>query len=109
MPLEHLRIMTYLPGVQMRNIFELLQVKAKELTRPNPAKAVGATSRWVAAARAMESARPDALFQDTFASALAGDADPHGKSYTTYLSIRTRFFDDTLSAAVRNGEIGQVV
>jgi nitronate monooxygenase len=71
---------------------------------------VGMTSRWIAASRAVETERPDGLFRDPLARALAGDEgfamrramsgsvisaaddrDPH-------LAIRTRFFDDGLMA-----------
>lgn len=69
---------------------------------------VGMTARWIAASRAIETEREDALFRDPLARALAGDEgfamrramsgpmssddnrDPH-------LSIRTRFFDDALT------------
>jgi methyltransferase (TIGR00027 family) len=63
--------------------------------------ALGATSQWIAAARAKEGLRSDRLFFDPYASALAGtegarllsDLDQAG-SVSTYLAIRTRFFDD---------------
>ncbi len=62
------------------------------------------TAHWIAAARARESSRPDALFHDPFAAALAGS---HGEAVlaaseaasggeNTFLPIRTRFFDDLL-------------
>lgn len=42
--------------------------------------ALGATSRWTAAVRAMEDARPDRLFHDPWAEALAGEPDAnHGR------------------------------
>jgi methyltransferase (TIGR00027 family) len=81
---------------------------------------VGLTSRWIAASRAVESDRADALFHDPLARSLAGDEgfavrqamrggiagnddrDPH-------LSIRTRFFDDALLDAVRTGGARQVL
>jgi methyltransferase (TIGR00027 family) len=77
--------------------------------------AVGMTSRWVAAARARESARPDPLFDDALASALAGDegwamfeamqagAGLSASGENPYLAIRTRFFDDVLLGAARGG------
>jgi methyltransferase (TIGR00027 family) len=78
--------------------------------------ALGLTSRWVAAARARESARADRLFDDPLAAALAGDegramleemervATPPGRpSENPYLAIRTRFFDDALMGAAREG------
>lgn len=79
---------------------------------------LAATSRWIAAARARESARPDALFADPLAAELAG---PEGfalldrmKPYLltddpVYYAIRTRFFDDFLLRVVRHFGIRQVV
>jgi methyltransferase (TIGR00027 family) len=82
---------------------------------------VGSTSCWVAAARALESESPDALFSDPYARRLAGEtglamvksaagellrsADPRN----AYLSIRTRFIDDAVARAVRERGIAQVV
>jgi methyltransferase (TIGR00027 family) len=82
------------------------------------------TSRWVAAARARESGRPDRLFDDPLAGALAGEegrrmleelaagASAPGAAPTqdasVYLAIRTRFFDDWLLAAAASG-ITQIV
>lgn len=73
---------------------------------------VGLTSRWIAAARAVESQRPEPLFVDPLAAALAG---PEGfallermaahrpprvsaQTENPYLAIRTRFIDDWLLA-----------
>jgi methyltransferase (TIGR00027 family) len=77
---------------------------------------LGMTSRWVAAARARESARPDRLFDDPLADALAGEAGrtmldemakatlpPATSRDSPYLAIRTRFFDDALLASTREG------
>jgi methyltransferase (TIGR00027 family) len=64
---------------------------------------LGLTSRWVAAARALESERPDRLFHDPWARRLAGPegfavltemARATGTTDTAYLAIRTRFLDD---------------
>ena len=81
---------------------------------------VGMTARWIAASRAVESTRADALFRDPLASDLAGEEgvamrkamsgsmstsegrDPH-------LAIRTRFFDDALRAAVEGQPAPQVL
>ena len=72
---------------------------------------VAATARWVAAERARESARPDALFTDPLADRLAGEpgralaawmrGDSQFESPT--LPVRTRFFDDAVLAAVGRG------
>ena len=84
--------------------------------------AVGLTSRWVAANRALENEHPSPLYRDPYARELAGEAgfdvlyamrsaagmgsfagpDP-------FLTIRTRFFDDGLLSAVRGSSIDQVV
>jgi methyltransferase (TIGR00027 family) len=83
---------------------------------------VGETSRWVAASRALETGRADALYHDRFARELAGDvglailnAMRKAIGATTsgepdpFLSIRTRFFDDTLLRATHGSAIRQVV
>jgi methyltransferase (TIGR00027 family) len=94
-------------------------------------RAVALTARWIAAARAHESARPDRLFDDPFAAALAGSsalgvtargALRPGTSVVDdlivqasrafgapLLAIRTRFFDELLLHAVRAGRVRQVV
>ena len=82
--------------------------------------AVGLTSRWIAASRAVESGRTDALFHDPLARALAGDAgfavrQTMGRAMSTgedrdpHLAIRTRFFDDALLDAVRTRRARQVL
>ena len=63
-----------------------------------------ATAKWIAAARARESARPDRLFNDPFASALAGDegfailarSEAASGGENAYLPVRARYFDDLL-------------
>lgn len=67
----------------------------------------------VAAARAAESARADPLFADPYAADFlaaagiedettdAGDASKMWDSFSSYLPIRTRFFDDYLLDAIR--------
>jgi methyltransferase (TIGR00027 family) len=79
------------------------------------------TSRLVAAARAREGERPDRLFVDPFAGALAGpegfaalerseeSRGGDGRSSDPYLAIRTRFLDDALMAALKDVGAGQVV
>lgn len=94
-------------------------------TRP-----VALTARWIAAARANESARPNRLFDDPFAEALAGIGQVGGTGGALragasaiddlivqtsrafgapFLAIRTRFFDELLLHAVRAGGVRQVV
>ncbi|MEU4434618.1 SAM-dependent methyltransferase [Nocardia rhamnosiphila] len=76
---------------------------------------VGRTALMVAAARAAESARPDALFVDPYAAdflAAAGgeefaggaDAARMWDSFSSYLPIRTRYFDDYILDAARTVE-----
>lgn len=60
------------------------------------------TALWIAAARARESARPDRLFDDPWADALAGDtgrAMLDSRPENAFLPIRTRFFDDVVRSA----------
>ncbi len=79
---------------------------------------LGLTSRWVAALRERESLRPDRLFDDPYAAALAGDAgralaaaveaDLPAMAGTRGLAVRTRYLDDMLAAAVAEG-VRQIV
>jgi len=84
--------------------------------------AVGLTARWVAANRALETEHTAPLYRDPFARELAGDAgfDVLYSMRTVagmgsfagpdpFLTIRTKFFDDGLLSAVRDGGIDQVV
>lgn len=76
---------------------------------------IARTACWTAAARAVESRRPDRLFEDSFASALAGPEGfalldkMHALSFNSarankppnpYFAIRTRFLDDFVMGAV---------
>jgi methyltransferase (TIGR00027 family) len=69
---------------------------------------VSDTARWVAVYRAMESARPDALFHDPYAERLAGerghqilDSMKHGRTYAWPMIVRTAVFDEMILDAVR--------
>ncbi|MFE3290559.1 class I SAM-dependent methyltransferase [Rhodococcus sp. NPDC059234] len=71
---------------------------------------VSDTARWVAAHRAMESARPDALFRDPLADRLAGErgraiaeAAGQGMADDWFLVTRTKLIDDQVAAAVAAG------
>src|SRR6266699_6751320 len=84
---------------------------------PGVAIAVAGTAYWIAAARARETARPDRLFEDPYAAALAGDRGrrmleraeaPTGRP-NPFLPIRTRHFDDVLVAEAGRDRPGQVV
>ncbi|HTF32253.1 MAG TPA: SAM-dependent methyltransferase [Myxococcota bacterium] len=79
---------------------------------------VGFTSRLTAAARARETERPDHLFSDEFAAALAGPEgfaflETHwfalGGTPRPNFTVRTRFFDDFLLATARTHGVRQVV
>lgn len=74
---------------------------------------VAFSSRWVAYERAIESARPDALFQDPLAEALGGASGRRasedmaavfeknfgwGDWHVQWMAVRTRFIDDLLVA-----------
>jgi methyltransferase (TIGR00027 family) len=97
-----------------------------DLTQPNTGAGgvdggVGVTALLVAAARAIETHRPDSLAQDLFAehfvhSATAsagwpvridqvpdGDANPLWGRFARYFGLRTRVFDDFLLQAVHAG------
>ncbi|OKI03518.1 hypothetical protein A6A06_38955 [Streptomyces sp. CB02923] len=88
--------------------------------------AVERTALLTAALRAAESRRPDRLYHDPFAEALAGgigpellaevraatfpkDAERTLPSTPDYNAIRTRFFDDYLQEAARDPETTQIV
>jgi methyltransferase (TIGR00027 family) len=82
-------------------------------TKPEPDKFVPFSARLMAAMRAIETARPDRLFDDSFAAQLAGE-----EAFTfleqklkgedrAYVAVRTRFFDDFLSDACT--EANQIV
>lgn len=68
------------------------------------------TARWVAAYRAMESGRPDAIFHDPFAARLAGvegtrivDTIPRGRQMAWAMIVRTALFDDFVRQAIGEG------
>jgi methyltransferase (TIGR00027 family) len=67
------------------------------------------TARWVAVYRAMETARPDAIFRDPFADRLAGergrqilDAMPRGRAFAWPMIVRTKVFDEVILDAIQN-------
>lgn len=77
--------------------------------------AVSYTAQWMAAARALESDRDDALFVDPLARDLA---EPKGfemidryvgGGLLPFISIRTKFLDDSIEAALAEHGIHQVV
>jgi methyltransferase (TIGR00027 family) len=71
---------------------------------------VSETARWVATYRAVESARPDALFHDPLADRLAGErgraivaAAPRTIRNGWWLVARTKFIDDVIMDAIVDG------
>ncbi len=79
-----------------------------------PDQALGATATWTAAVRAMESARPDPLFSDPWAAALAGTVGAawiaqRSPDSVAPMVLRTRYFDDFLHTLVFERGIRQVV
>jgi methyltransferase (TIGR00027 family) len=74
------------------------------------------TARWVAVYRAMETARPDAIFRDPFAARLAGekgeaivDNMKRGRAMAWAMIVRTAVFDETILDRVRNGGVDTVL
>jgi methyltransferase (TIGR00027 family) len=86
--------------------------KMAENTQTNPPLA--STAYWTAAVRALESARPNALFHDPWAAALAGET---GQAWITQrtpdkvlpIVLRTRYFDDFLLRTMQETFIRQLV
>ncbi len=71
---------------------------------------VSDTARWVATYRAMETARPDALFRDPIADRLAGERGrqivrqlPRGEDAAWAMVVRTVVFDEMILAAIERG------
>jgi methyltransferase (TIGR00027 family) len=76
----------------------------------NPIRNVSDTALWVAIYRAMESERPDALFNDPYARALGGErgeaivrAMPHGASTSWPLVVRTAVMDEIVMRCIEMG------
>jgi methyltransferase (TIGR00027 family) len=74
------------------------------------------TARWVAVYRAMETARPDAIFRDPYAARLAGqrgeaivDTMKRGRAMAWAMIVRTAVFDETILDRVRNGGVDTVL
>jgi len=85
----------------------------REETAPMPA--VSYTAQWMAAARALETERDDALYRDPLARALA-EPDGfrlidryQGGGLLPFISIRTRYLDDAIGAVLGEGKVEQVV
>lgn len=74
------------------------------------------TARWVAVYRAMETARPDAVFRDPFADRLAGERGhqiveemPSGRSMAWPMIVRTAVFDEIILDAIQKRNADLVV
>jgi methyltransferase (TIGR00027 family) len=79
-------------------------------------ESISDTARWVAAYRAHETARPDAVFKDPFARQLAGERGEAivrsmrgGAKAGWALVVRTKVLDDVISGLVARGEVDAVV
>jgi methyltransferase (TIGR00027 family) len=77
---------------------------------------VSDTARWVAIYRAMESERPDALFNDPFARQLAGEKGEEivrtlkdGRSMAWAMIVRTQVFDEIILGEIRTDGIDLVL
>ena len=82
--------------------------------KPTSNATLSATARWIAAARARESAREDRLFNDPWAAALAGEEGQRWLEQRTpdslsSILLRTRFFDDFLRRITEQQGVRQVV
>ncbi len=76
----------------------------------SPIHDVSDTAFWIAYHRALESARPDALFRDPFAARLAGERGrrisegmPTSRVVAWTVALRTRIIDDYIISALRSG------
>jgi methyltransferase (TIGR00027 family) len=74
------------------------------------------TARWVAVYRALETARPDAIFRDPYADRLAGqrgheilDGMKQGRAYAWPMIVRTAVFDEIILDAVQARKADLVV
>jgi methyltransferase (TIGR00027 family) len=81
-----------------------------------PIRGVTDTARWVAFYRAMESERPDAIFHDPFAKALAGEqgraiveAMPKGRAFAWPMIVRTAVLDELILKAVNERGVDAVL
>jgi methyltransferase (TIGR00027 family) len=77
---------------------------------------VSETALWVAVYRAMESERPDALFNDPYAKTLAGtrgeeivDAMPKGRQLAWPMIVRTAVMDEIIQRAVHRDGVDTVL
>jgi methyltransferase (TIGR00027 family) len=101
---------------------EIVELTFNETASQAGMTPVGLTACWIAASRALETESAMPLFSDPYGRELAGDAGfammsvaraamgvPNTEAPDAYLSIRTRFLDDALTAAVNQSSITQAV
>jgi methyltransferase (TIGR00027 family) len=81
-----------------------------------PIEHVSDTARWVAVYRAMESARPDALFRDPYAERLAGpegvrivDGMKQGRRMAWAMIVRTAVLDEMILERIRTQQVDTVI
>lgn len=81
-----------------------------------PIENVSDTARWVAMYRAMETARPDALFRDPYAERLAGakgreilDGLKNGRRMAWPMIVRTAVLDELILDRVRTAGVDTVI
>ena len=74
------------------------------------------TAKWVAAYRALETERPNAVFRDPYAAQLAGETGrrlaremPGGNGNAWWMVARTKVLDDLVERLAREGRIDRVV
>jgi methyltransferase (TIGR00027 family) len=83
-------------------------------TSQSHASPLANTAAWTAAVRAMETRRPDRLFDDPYAEALAGEVGAAwiaGRTAESVapITLRTRFFDDFLLRISAGKDLHQIV
>jgi len=90
-------------------LYRLGSTRAEALS-DSPVSNVSDTARWIAAFRATESARPDALFQDPYAALLAGERGPAIAALMPRqtrsgwpMVARTKLIDDIVQSAIAQG------
>src|SRR5471030_3296829 len=81
-----------------------------------PIENVSDTARWVAVYRAMESARPDAIFRDPYAGRLAGEQGhlivaemKQGRQMAWAMIVRTAVLDEMILDRITNGGVDTVI
>ena len=81
-----------------------------------PIENVSDTARWVAVYRAMETARPDALFRDPYAERLAGPEGlqivaemKRGRSLAWPMIVRTAVFDELILDRIRKFGVDTII